>query len=291
MRRPALRFDRALTALSIDPAPSKPARRRALLLVGGACLLLTVAAGPSGAIVGGQRDEGRHPHVGGTVLYYAPRNETIVNCTGSLISPTVFVTAAHCGRNGTRRSVTFDEVFDAATSPRHAGWFWAHPAFDPAQPYHNDVAVIVLDEAVPGVDESTPLPQLPGLGFIDGMKADGSLNQSTRFTSVGYGFLGFEMGPGGPTRERGQVRHYAVGSFNALTPEQLHLSQNAALNDGGTCNGDSGGPNFLGAGDGETRIIAGLTSTGDTYCKATNVTYRLDTKGARQFLGQYVTLP
>ena len=32
-------------------------------------------------------------------------------------------------------------------------------------------------------------------------------------------------------------------------------------------------------------------STGDTYCKATNVTYRLDTESARRFLGQYVALP
>ena len=254
-------------------------------------MLLMAIAVPSGAITGGQPDEGRHPYVGGTVLFFPPRNETIVNCTGTLISPTVFVTAAHCGRHGTRRSVSFDEVFNAETSPRHAGWFYAHPDYDPAQQYHKDVAVIVLDNPVPGVDDSTPLPRLPELAVLDRMKADGSLNQTTRFTSVGYGFLGFTMGPGGPTRVRGQVRHYAVGSFNALTPPQLHLSQNAALDDGGTCNGDSGGPNFLGAGEGETPIIAGLTSTGETYCKATNVTYRLDTQEARQFLGQYVTLP
>jgi hypothetical protein len=53
-------------------------------------MLLTAIAAPSGAIVGGQPDEGRHPYVGGTVLFFPPRNETIVNCTGSLISPTVF---------------------------------------------------------------------------------------------------------------------------------------------------------------------------------------------------------
>jgi hypothetical protein len=262
-----------------------------VLVLGATFILVTAIAAPSGAITGGQPDEGRHPYVGGTVLFFPPRNETIVNCTGSLISPAVFVTAAHCGRHGTRREVSFDEVFDAETSPRHPGWFYVHPNYDPNRPSDNDVAVIVLDNAVPGVDDSTPLPTLPAPRLLDRMMADGSLNQSTRFTSVGYGFLGFTMGPGGPTRVRGQVRHYAVGSFNALTPEQLHLSQNAALDDGGTCNGDSGGPNFLGAGEGETRVIAGLTSTGDTYCKATNVTYRLDTETARQFLAKYVTLP
>ncbi len=139
--------------------------------------------------------------------------------------------------------------------------------------------------------DTPKLPRLPEAGLLDRMKAAGTLTQSTRFTSVGYGTLGFTSGGGSPTPIRGQARAYAVGSFNSLGPDQLHLSQNAALDDGGTCNGDSGGPNFLGAGADETRVIAGLTSTGDTYCKATNVTYRLDTPAARQFLAQYVSLP
>lgn len=264
--------------------------RRVLTGLACAAMLLGLLATPGGAITGGQRDGDRHPYVGGTVLYFAPRNETIVNCTGSLISATVFLTAAHCGRHGSTRSVAFDEVFDPKTSPQYQGTFHAHPAYDPAQQFKNDVAVIVFDEPVPGVEPSA-LPRLPEAGLLDRMKADGSLNQSTRFTSVGYGFLGYTTEPGGQSRVRGQVRHYSVGSFNALAPEQLHLSQNAALDDGGTCNGDSGGPNFVGAGEQETLVIAGLTSTGDTYCKATNVTYRLDTESARRFLGQYVALP
>jgi hypothetical protein len=37
---------------------------------------------------------------------------------------------------------------------------------------------------------------------------------------------------------------------------------NPARGDGGTCYGDSGGPHFLGAGTGETNIVAGTTITG-----------------------------
>ena len=62
---------------------------------------------------------------------------------------------------------------------------------------------------------------------------------------------------------------------------------NPAKDDGGTCYGDSGGPNFLG----DTNIIAAITITGDAVCRSTNVVYRLDTESARAFLGQYVTLP
>jgi hypothetical protein len=61
--------------------------------------------------------------------------------------------------------------------------------------------------------------------------------------------------------------------------------------DGGPSYGESGGPNFLGAGDTETNIVAGTTITGDIMCRATNVDYRKDTPSARSFLGQFVTLP
>jgi len=280
----------AASTAPVDPRRPRDGRRKMPVALLAACTLSIILGPPAGAIVGGQPDDGRHPDVGGTVLYYPPRDETIVNCTGSLISSTVFLTAAHCGRDGTRRSVSFADQFDPATSVRHDGTFVAHPGYNPAQPSKNDVAVIVLDRPVPGVD-GAQLPRLPEAGLLDRMKADGTLNRSTRFTSVGYGFLGFSYGSGSPTPVRGQSRHFAVGSFDALTPDRLHLSQKAALDDGGTCNGDSGGPNFLGAGEGETLVIAGLTSTGDTYCKATNVTYRLDTEAARQFLGRYVPLP
>jgi secreted trypsin-like serine protease len=69
------------------------------------------------------------------------------------------------------------------------------------------------------------------------------------------------------------------------------LAQTQATGDGGTCNGDSGGPEFLGAGATETPIQVSVTVTGDVQCHATNVDYRLDTPQARAFLGQFVTSP
>jgi hypothetical protein len=86
-------------------------------------------------------------------------------------------------------------------------------------------------------------------------------------------------------------RWRSVSTFNALTDAWLRLSQNTHTGDGGTCYGDSGGPNFLGAGTGETNIVAAVTVTGDSMCLATNVDYRLDTPQAREFLGQFVSLP
>ena len=74
---------------------------------------------------------------------------------------------------------------------------------------------------------------------------------------------------------------------NALTKSWLKISMNPATGDGGTCYGDSGGPHFLG----DSSMVVSVTVTGDTPCRATDVTYRLDTDSARSYLSQWVTLP
>ena len=64
---------------------------------------------------------------------------------------------------------------------------------------------------------------------------------------------------------------------------------NPSTGSGGTCYGDSGGPHFLG----DSNLVVSITVTGDAPCRATDVTYRLDTPWARAFLGQFpgVSLP
>jgi hypothetical protein len=79
----------------------------------------------------------------------------------------------------------------------------------------------------------------------------------------------------------------ATGTLNSTNASWLRISMNPAAGNGGTCYGDSGGPNFLGT----TDIVAATTITGDAICRSTNVDYRLDTVSARTFLAQYVVLP
>jgi hypothetical protein len=62
---------------------------------------------------------------------------------------------------------------------------------------------------------------------------------------------------------------------------------NPSTGSGGTCYGDSGGPHFLR----DTSTIVSTTITGDAQCRATDTTYRLDTRSARNFLDDFVTLP
>jgi hypothetical protein len=80
---------------------------------------------------------------------------------------------------------------------------------------------------------------------------------------------------------------FATGTLNSINKSWLRISMNPSTGNGGTCYGDSGGPNFLGT----SKTIAAITITGDAVCRSTNVVYRLDTESARAFLSQYVTLP
>ncbi|HEX2058069.1 MAG TPA: trypsin-like serine protease [Actinomycetota bacterium] len=235
-----------------------------------------LVAAPAAAITYGTPDGDAHPNVGGLVAENAYSDGTWIYCSGTLISPTIFLTAAHCGEDGERVRVTFDSAYVDGDKV-YTGTFEADPAYNQAQSDTHDIAVVVLDKAVKGI---TPA-RLPSAGSLS------NLSGSQRFVSVGYGAYEVTNEPGGHRYLYNDVRMKATGTLNSINPTWLRISMNPSRDDGGTCYGDSGGPNFLGT----TDVIASITITGDAVCRATNVTYRLDTESARTFLSQYVTLP
>jgi secreted trypsin-like serine protease len=243
----------------------------------GAVAVISTAA----AITYGEPDGNGHPEVGALLAQHAFSDGTWVECSGTLVAPKVFLTAAHCDEGVSRVEVTFASTFDRATSTTYFGTWHADPNYNHTQSDPQDLAVVVLDKAPKGL---TPA-RLPAAGSLD------SLDGTATFTSVGYGGQSVTNGPGGKEIHYQDVRFVATGTLNSLTPSWLRISQNPSTGNGGTCYGDSGGPNFLGSGSKETNIIAGTTITGDAWCRSTNVDYRLDTAAARAFLGQYVTLP
>ncbi len=229
---------------------------------------------PAFAITYGQPDGNLHPNVGALVGTFS--SGTYPYCSGTLISPTVFLTAAHCNIGSSTVYVTFDSVY-SSSSTLYTGTFYGDPQYSQRQNDPHDIAVVMFDTPITGI---TPA-QLPTAGQFDNLAHDQA------FTAVGYGGTEPVNQPGGPVISYPDIRMYAVSTLNATNPYWLRLSQNQATGDGGTCYGDSGGPNFYG----DTTVIAAITITGDSLCKATNVTYRVDTDSARTFLGQYVTLP
>jgi secreted trypsin-like serine protease len=262
--------------------------RKILAALAASIATLAVVSGAS-AITYGQPDGNLHPNVGAMVADFRGNGHLELFCSGSLISPTVFLTASHCtsyleSKGITEVYVTFASSYVEGKSKLIAGTMHTNPLYNQAQSDPEDIAVLTLAKAV----NLTPV-QLPTAGLLDRMKAAGTLNGSTAFTSVGYGVHEPVVGAGGATFAFTNDRNYAIGYFWALNNVWLRISQNNAAGSGGTCYGDSGGPEFLGGVS--SNLQASITITGDAMCLATNVDYRLDTPQARAFLGQFVTLP
>lgn len=249
---------------------------------------LLAVAGSAQAIVYGQPDGNRHPYVGALVAEWQEPGQPDLFCSGTLISPTVFLTASHCtaaladiGIEPDEVWVTFDPTFDE-DSPLLSGTYHTHPEFGFSGPGGqsdpHDIAVVVLDAPVTGV---TPA-RLPTLNLLDTLDL-----RRQRFTAVGYGAVR-ETRKGGPQNILpNSERRFAMQGFLSLTKSWLRLAMNEATRNGGTCYGDSGGPHFLG----DSNLIVSITVLGDAVCKATDVTYRVDTASARAFLDDFVTLP
>lgn len=254
--------------------------------------LAFIGTAPASAITFGEPDGGRHPNVGVVVIDRNGSPGPDITCSGTLIAARVFLTVAHCvdvlESVGEPYYVSFASEYDEdAASPTglYAGTAVKHPQWGSGgQSDPHDIAVIMLD-AAPGLTPAT----LPTAGLLDQLKASNQLKDAT-FTTVGYGNVRDDK-TGGPRANQGRdgVRRYALQSFQSLRPAILELKQNPSTGDGGTCNGDSGGPHFLGGVD--SNLVVSTTLDTDRWCRATNRTYRLDTPSARDFLAQFVTLP
>ena len=148
-----------------------------------------------------------------------------------------------------------------------------HPDYSWGESDPHDVGVVILDEAVTGIE---PAP-LPDPGLLAQLKKERILREGgpegAWFTSVGYGGALESWPP--PVLAYDKIRRVAQSEYVALTQVHLHLSQKAVFDESGTCFGDSGGPSFWVDAEGEEIVVA-VTSTGDAQCVATGLNYRVD---------------
>lgn len=255
-----------------------------LLIVLALVVVIALTATPAFAIIGGQPDGNAHPYVGGIDVRPTGRR---IPCTGTLISPTVFLTAGHCTRffdaaGLTQAQVTFDPVFsDQATF--YTGIVYTNPAFNRSQNDPGDFGVIVFAQPIKGITPAL----LPTAGLLDQLGPQGL--HDVVFPTVGYGItrlLGGSNGGGRPDidRDSAGTRMVTTQTFFSLTNSWLRLSM---LDGGKSCTGDSGAPQFLG----NTDLVVAIGISGDRACEAMNAALRLDTPSARAFLGQFVELP
>ncbi len=83
--------------------------RRVSLIFAVVVVAVLVCGGVASAITYGQPDGSRHSNVGALVGTFD--GETYPYCSGTLISTTVFLTAAHCDIGTEQVYVTFDSTY------------------------------------------------------------------------------------------------------------------------------------------------------------------------------------
>lgn len=264
-------------------------------------LFLAVGVLPALAITWGEPDGDRHPYVG---IVYFEQPSGIWRCSGTLLSPTVLLTAGHCteefGEPNYQTWVSFepeitfppdldlddDEAFKAYLDANFiTGQAHPHPDYDDFSEFPNtyDVGVVVLDEPV----ELSEYGQLPDPYLLDTLTR-GQGRRNREFTAVGYGLQGYipPYYSAERTRYQGKVSLIEVNSTYNGDQQSAKFTNNpgGGNGSGGTCFGDSGGPLF----HGDSNVVGAVVSWGITPCIGVDYQFRVDTPTALDFVSQFL---
>jgi len=285
-------------------------KRPTLLILGALTALVASLFGPAtrvSAITGNYQKDFTHDFVGLMVFYTDPDPVTgdifSHRCSGSLISPTLMVTAGHCTQGVETGRVYFQQSVAPNYDPNafgglggdettgypylngvtfsHTWTFGDIFAGYPVNKDTQDVGVVELDQ--PYTPPSGHFGILPGVGAIDDYAASSNFKQQLLFRTSGYGLSDQDPVPVS-FRERLTAPGFLVDSNSGLSEFNLKTSANPSKGKGGSCNGDSGGPVFFEG----TNVIAAVVSFGmNAQCKGLDFSYRLD----RQPVLDWITDP
>jgi secreted trypsin-like serine protease len=281
-------------------------RNKMLFVVFSVFVILAVAVSPVGAITGNWVEDFDHPYVG-LVAFYDVNDEFVWRCSGSLISPTKFLTAGHCtdsvgdggpGTGAFTARVWFQQDAGAhydpvtqhdpvtgypdscapgtlgtlcATSDELYNYGFANFA---GFPNTHDAGVVILDQPITMPEYAV----LPSAGVLNNLETARGL-KDTIFTVSGYGLTyrtnAKDALPDISYRSRLMGTSTLINLHSSYTDGYNLQTQGNGNGRAGTCSGDSGGPVFLGGPD--SNVIVAVTSFGlNALCRGTDYAYRVD---------------
>jgi len=270
-----------------------------------AVVLLVVAFVRIQAVTDGRLDGNAHPAV--VLLLMEVGGQPMFRCSGTLLSPTVLLTAGHCTDNFPGAPFTGMRVFTESDVQAGIGTtnnypfagpnsieatFWtAHPLYETGPFFLHDVGVVLLQ--APGfVLPASQYGRLPQANQLDALSTRRG-QQDVTFTAVGYGLQESFPDPATFLATNTRTRFMATPHLLQInTPGftgdfSLLLSNNHST--GGTCFGDSGGPNFVGSARTETKTVGAVTSFGiNGNCAGTGGVFRMDRQDVLDFVRQFL---